>query len=234
MKSRFLRTEKQLAESGRTLERLLIVLLVIGSGGVTKAGLIGYWKLDGTARDCSGYYNDGIETGTPSYVEGVRGQAISLSGDGESVLLPNEPHFDLIAGFTVAAWIRFNEFAGKDQAIVTKGRQAWRIGRDEEHDYVGLYCNDVLPSERLIATVRIDDGQWHHVAGAYDGSHMYLYIDGRLNGSMAVSDYLDDHDDTVGIGGHPKMDAESYFGGLIDEVTIFKPCQSSKSNPAKQ
>ena len=35
------------------------------------------------------------------------------------------------------------------------------------------------------------DSAWHHVAGAYDGSSLFLYVDGRLAAKAAAKGFLD-------------------------------------------
>ena len=33
---------------------------------------------------------------------------------------------------------------------------------------------------------RVDDGQWHHIAGTYDGTTMHMYVDGVLQASNSA------------------------------------------------
>ncbi len=198
--------------------KLLVMMLACSAA---KARLVGYWSFDGDAADFSGYANDGTEHGSPVYVVGVSGLAIKLHGSGDYVSLPNESHFDFSKALTVAAWIKIDKFTSDYQVIVTKGEKSWRLGRDGGGDSVSLYCNDAEPSERIMASTKVDDGKWHHVVGTYDGSQMCLYADGALDTSGNNSGVIHETDDPVGIGGNPEMGEGSSWNGLIDEVIIF-------------
>ena len=39
----------------------------------------------------------------------------------------------------------------------------------------------------LVATTRVDDGNWHFMVGVFDGTSKKLYIDGKLNASATVT-----------------------------------------------
>src|SRR5262249_52871294 len=73
-------------------------------------------------------------------------------------------------------------------------------------------------------------GEWHHVAGTYDGKQIQLYIDGQPWGkpapaSGAVASMLPDS--FVSIGSHsgrtvsPSTMGNRFYKGLIDEVSIY-------------
>ena len=36
-------------------------------------------------------------------------------------------------------------------------------------------------------TRNVKDGQWHHVAGIYDGTNMFIYVDGTLDASQPAT-----------------------------------------------
>ena len=44
----------------------------------------------------------------------------------------------------------------------------------------GVRVPSSSPYGSLFGTRSISLGEWHHVAGAYDGKKMYLYVDGTL------------------------------------------------------
>lgn len=65
-----------------------------------------------------------------------------------------------------------------------------------------------------------NDGQWHHIAGTYDGSEMRVYLDGVLDGSMAAEGDIDRIDSDVWLG--RLVDGSYPFTGSMDEVRIYE------------
>ena len=55
----------------------------------------------------------------------------------------------------------------------------------------------------------------------YDGSSLALFVDGALDGSMAVSGSIITTTQPVRIGGGAPAGAPLHFQGLIDEVSIY-------------
>ena len=91
---------------------LVLVLLVGMITGIVYAadittGMVGYWPLDGNAKDKSGMGNDGIVVGNPEWVNGRVGQAVKLAGTVDEVIqLIDVPSFNLTTDTaTFAVWI---------------------------------------------------------------------------------------------------------------------------------
>ena len=189
-------------------------------------GLVAWWKLDEAsgrqAADSSGHGYHGTLVGEPQWRPkgGVVGGALELSGDGQYVAVAEKTAFDLNDRMTVAAWIKVNKFDRKYQTIVAKGDTSWRIARDKDRDCVQFAFN-TIPNEQLIkGTIPVNDGKWHHVAGVYDGKKMYLYVDGRLDGSAATTANIPTSTDPVYIGENSQAKGR-FWNGLIDDVRIY-------------
>jgi len=74
---------------------------------------------------------------------------------------------------------------------------------------------------RLVSKRSIHDGQWHHVAAAYDGQRAALYLDGVLEDSVSASGRI-----ARGAGGPITMGqnpsaGRRYFSGWMDEVRLY-------------
>ena len=76
-------------------------------------------------------------------------------------------------------------------------------------------------------SVSVNDGQWHHVAGVYDGSVMSLYIDGELDVSSICKGSIDVTDKPLYIGENSE-EPNRFWNGLIDDVRIYN-CGLSQS-----
>ena len=76
------------------------------------------------------------------------------------------------------------------------------------------------PAGHLLGTRNVNDGQWHHVAGVYDGTNMFLYVDGTLDVSKPATGSIVQNSYPVCIGHNAEAPASS-FNGLIDEVSLY-------------
>ncbi|MEC7564979.1 MAG: DUF1592 domain-containing protein [Planctomycetota bacterium] len=100
-------------------------------------------------------------------------------------------------GVTISAWIRPTSTPDSWQTVVRR-EDSWRrqllaIGRTGE--IWGLWMGAGIAGryEEFGATVPrslLGDGKWHHVAGAFDGKQMNLYVDGKQVGSKPIAGKL--------------------------------------------
>ena len=184
--------------------------------------LVGWWKLDETAgqtaADSSGNGHAGALVGDPAWTQGTVGGALEFDGEGDYVDLGTSPDFDMTSQVTVAAWIKVNTFDVDWQAIVGKGDTAWRLSRSQG-DNVHFACTGMWP-EWVHGSADVNDGQWHHVAGTYDGAELCLYVDGQLDVSATTSGQINVNDHPVTIGENAEH-PEREWNGLIDDVRIY-------------
>ena len=184
-------------------------------------GLLACYTLDGNVSDTSGNNLNGTAQGNPVYEAGAVGQAMMFDGIDDYVDCTNNVKFDTITDkITVAAWIRVDLFDKNYQAIVTKGDSSWRIARDGTGDDVQWRCNGPTPSLEVVSQATVNDGQWHHLAGTYDGATARLYVDGVLDGSMATTGAISKNTAPVYISGNSEK-ASRLWNGSIDDVRIY-------------
>ena len=153
------------------------------------------------------------------------GGALAFDGDGDYIHLANEARFDAAVGVTVSAWIKPNTWDKPYQAIVTKGDTAWRLQRNNEESTLEFACTGLdLPTGNqygsLYGSRPITPGRWHHIAGVYDGTKMYLYVDGVLDTSQEGCGTINANDWDVLIGANDEK-PDRFFDGLIDDVRVY-------------
>jgi hypothetical protein len=190
--------------------------------------LVAWWKLDDGSGDVvvdSGPHDlDGATLGDPSWADGVLGGALQFDGDGDYVDFGNNPDFDVAGQITISAWIKVNAFDKKWEAIVTKGDSSWRLQRDGSKSAIEFACTGLLvPGNRYGAihgTIEVNDGQWHHVAGTYDGAQICLYVDDALDTSANAAGSININEQSVYIGENAQK-PERFWNGLIDDVRIY-------------
>ncbi len=192
-------------------------------------GLVAWWQLDdgsgSAAIDSSGNGLDGILVGDPSWAAGIVGGALEFDGDGDYINVGKDPAFDITNQITVAAWIKVGSFQGEWQNIIAKGDTSWRLQRYLDKNTLEFACTGVVvPGTKwsnILGTVEVNDGQWHHVVGTYDGAQICLYVDGTLDvSSKTIGGSIKINDHAVLIGENAEK-PERFWNGLIDDVRVY-------------
>lgn len=217
-------------------------------------GLQGWWRFDEgsgtTTADSStnGYTGTlNIVSAFPAWETGKIGPyALSFGGKASSYVL-NKTSAIVGGGsaWTVSAWIRPSVNTTVDGIATyceraSSGNDILKIdGFDEGAGNVSnkaffiTYRNDAgtLLQCRGNHTDIYTDGQWHHVAGVFNGSTIQLYVDGVANGSACSWSGSNNNFTNAGIQswtGNDIADAtNAAFNGGVDEVRIYNRALSS-------
>jgi tetratricopeptide (TPR) repeat protein len=128
---------------------------------------------------------------------------------------------------SVACWIKIEPTNNRRQPIVSKG--TWTLVKVNNTHALAFECPSVASGEDkgtknggVVGDVKVNDGRWHHVAGVYDGSRMYVYVDGILDESIEASGTIVGNPLDVHVGQNPqRKDKPLYFSGMIDDVAVF-------------
>ena len=162
------------------------------------AGLVAEWKFENNALDSSGNGNNGMISGTASYVPGKVGQALYLNGTGID-RIPYSPSLDFpTTSFSISLWIKTTS---SNPGLVLDHR----VNNDECYSGYSIegYGNNGQLVGRLricapatdtsanfdVVTNPINDGAWHHIAFVVDrATHTSkIYQDNILVGSLDIS-----------------------------------------------
>ena len=187
-------------------------------------GLVSHFAFDGNTSDSTGAH-PGTPVGSPAFVEGKMGQAISLNGTGDYVDLVGYKGVLGAGPVTVAAWVKTTSTV--TGAIIGWGpnvggqRFGFRIdaGRLRHEHHGGNIQGDTV----------MNDGAWHHVAITVQAgatiSHpeAILWLDGA-DDTRPTTDpdpYALTADLDVRIGSRPAAD-DRLFMGEIDELYIYE------------
>jgi hypothetical protein len=197
---------------------------------IADPNLVGLWTFDegrgATAVDWSGHGNHGKLEGDPQWIDGYELGALELDGEDDVIEVPLQPSVTFEQGdsFSALAWINTQATPSPQDGIVGNYRASttpfWLLIANEDGGAT-MYVRDV---DRVHSTViaspgKINDGNWHHLAGVRDQQtkRLSLYIDGQL-----VVEDLDETENinsgqSIWIGDH----LNRYYDGLIDEVRIY-------------
>jgi hypothetical protein len=204
--------------------------------GDIEPGLTAWWKLDetsgDTAADASGHGNKGRLRGRPEWVKGYKGGGLKLDGKEDYVAIENLVYARAgLPAATVAAWLRTGSDAHQIIAAFDRN-EYWRLEIGNPLAGSGLIGWDVmtdLGQIDLFSRARIHDGQWHHVAGVFNGGNLMIYIDGTVNVATTGGRTFGTGNTRfgfLGIGSEAeKFDGEklplAYFDGDLDDVRIY-------------
>jgi hypothetical protein len=151
---------------------------------------------------------------------------LNFDGVNDRVELPNESNFDFTSTFSMEAWIRVTSFTQEWQTVISKGAEGPRIHRFGVSDFIAFGTG---PSNDLVSTVSVNDGNWHHIAATCNNGFKSLYVDGVLQGTQNVGTPLVTNNDNVRIGS--QIDSYSpirAFHGDIDDVRIWNVARTAE------
>ncbi|MHC5185166.1 MAG: LamG-like jellyroll fold domain-containing protein, partial [Planctomycetota bacterium] len=189
--------------------------------------LVAQWNFDEiedqTVLDSSGNGLNGKLVGSAEITEDTeRGAVLRLDGNEGYVDCGDSWMFDITGSMTVSAWIKVKEFGSSREAIISKGDGSWRLARYGDENSIEFACSGVSNNDYgyIGGDENINDSQWHHIAGVYDGKEISLYIDGMLDISEQATGYISSDQLPVLIGAAPDF-YDRNWNGLIDDVRIY-------------
>ncbi|MHC4227933.1 MAG: LamG domain-containing protein [Planctomycetota bacterium] len=199
-------------------------LWTLGTGS-----LVAWYKFDegsgDSVVDSGPAHIDGENVGDTFWTDdGAIEKALVFDGNDAHVNLGNHPKFNITNQITVSAWIKVNAFDKDYQTIIAKGDNSWRLQRNARTDTLEFACTGLPipnnPFGGIYGKTNVNDGQWHHAAGTYDGSKISLYVDGALDISAEAKGSIKTNDTAVYIGGNAEKPGR-FWNGLIDDVRIY-------------
>ncbi len=190
-------------------------------------GMVAWWAGEGNANDSIGL-NNGTLVGGVSYVPGEVGQAFLLDGVSGYVSIPDSPFLDVFStNITIELWLQVNQTTPNSDwtGIVTKGNTSWRLQGTSLTNTINFAANGL--STDLSSSRNVNDGLWHHVAAVYDGTNIYLYVDGTLDASKPATGSIVQNSFPVCLGANPDAPLLYYFNGMLDEVSLYNRALSA-------
>lgn len=155
----------------------------------------------------------------------------SLSFDGNTyVSVPSNDTLQPTTQITIEAWA-FAEPWESYRTIVTKGYDGYdgvyslRMERTRSGNKVAFEVRTTSGWKYLYTPQGMPSNEWFHIAGVYDGSQMFLYINGILEASLLHTGTLVTNNIDVEIGRNSK---EENWHGNIDEVRIWNVARTQE------
>ena len=125
-----------------------------------------------TGYTFNGWY-DAASGGTRVGTGGGVSNGLNFDGSNDRITIPHSSSFNATSAFTVEAWIK-TSYSGTYKYITTKGEDSFYLAVNTGK--AAIYLKNV--GGWLQSSVNVNDDQWHHIAGTYNGSAMKIYVDG--------------------------------------------------------
>ncbi len=195
-------------------------------------GLVGYWPLNegagSNAYDNSGWNNNGTLEGAtdlPTWTTTGclhNGSCLNFDGSDDSVNLNSEPPFSNTS-LSLTAWITFNKYTTE---VFNNNQLFIRIDPQPESPYrisafVKLSDSSVEP--RASCASNEPTSTWEFIAAVWNGTTLYCYRNGVLEGSSSRSNGLISTTVTAQIGaGEQTVTNTNWWEGFISNLRLYR------------
>jgi len=192
-------------------------LNIIG-GLFTKNGIVE------TTADSSGNGNTATLYNCPTWQPGgqIEG-ALEFDGVNDYLWVGNSSSLQLSSALTIAAWIKGDGWGtGSDVDTIARKGEVTPVNYQLAiaDGKVSLMLDDIDSGGGLRGNTLLSTVQWYHVAAAWDGSAVRIYVNGILD-----NDPPESRAGTIGTDMRPLYiggrDGADFFDGIIDDVRIY-------------
>jgi hypothetical protein len=202
-----------------------VFMLSLVLTSATRADLVGWWRLDEgtgtTAYDSSGNGNDGTILGNPRWVAGKIGSALDFDGNGDYIDCGNDPIFNITKEITLAIWVNANDIGnGQHNCWMGKGDNTYAIKHQSGNNLEFFIYDGTWHSTNYTTNINSLNGEWHHMAGTYDGSELKFYLDGEMVLSTVYASTIGTSSDDVTLAENSQATGR-YFDGMLDDARIY-------------
>lgn len=192
---------------------------------------ISYWRM-GEASGTTAADARGVNPGTyPSgVVLGVTGAvpnntAVSTTGSGMALTVPDSPSLSLTATFGLEMWYRLPSGLATGTTSIARKNATYGL----QIQGVSKYVKALAAIGGSVRTIQSANGsltsdQWAHIVATYDGSTLALYLNGALVASAAYSGTLTTYATPFTVGG---SNGSELTAGAYDEVAIYPTALSA-------
>jgi hypothetical protein len=248
---RFLSLEKDAIKTIAVKIKLAQVSKQLADSGPLAAGLAYYWSFDKKDAVDKIAGVEGTVTKPVTFAKGIIGLAPVFRNYTTKIVVQSPRlNFNGWKQITFSIWLKFNSYSaygnvyGRKDGKISGG--PWlATGGTYSGKWIGGSFGVVFPNaqsemvspESLKSGLRPypKRGVWHHIVGVYDGRHVRVYFNGKLDGETKVATPgLAIFDSPKGItvigrssAGHHASWRDTYFPGPVDEIKIWRRALSA-------
>ena len=185
------------------------------SSALDSDAALGIWFFDegngNTAKDTSNNRNNGEIIGA-QWVAGKFGDALKFEGGAHVSVGDFGDYTDKVS---IVALIKTPAAPAWSDIIVGPCGDIIFTLQNHKLNFAGQ-CAQPIPHDAWSTTL-LNDDKWHYIAGTYDGKNAKVYVDGKLEASIAAAGAFKTGPKYIG----SRDDKEEAYTGLIDEIAFF-------------
>ena len=188
-------------------------------------GLVGHWTMDDDAAnttilDSSGNANNGVsqqDTSALSAAGRIDG-ALSFNGIDDHIEVPFHENLNITGSLTLSAWIK-PAGGGTYEYIVSRWQGPYSYMLFTGHNKAGFYVEAGGNNANATFETELNDGQWYHLVGTWDGSQATIYVDATATaGTLGQGDVTTSGNGLI-IGS--RTGSDYFFTGSLDDVRVY-------------
>src|SRR5215471_4779569 len=197
------------------------VIFPDGGGGDDGSGF-GFWHFDDCSPtshflvDSSGFGANAQQALGAACVPGISGQGVQIRTQRDVIQVPDEPQFTVSSRVAVAAWVNPNTVSGNQPIVIKRlnNRTSFSLGIHNGNIEMSVLLST---GTTVISRAPISAGVFTHVAGMFDGTFVFLFINGQQFGQIFAAGTLRNVFAPLRIGATTQS---QHFDGIIDDVFV--------------
>tara|TARA_B100000424_G_scaffold68379_1_gene50718 strand:- start:299 stop:4282 length:3984 start_codon:yes stop_codon:yes gene_type:complete len=138
--------------------------------------------------------------------------ALTFDGTDDQVVIADDNSLDFTTAMTMECWVKTTDAEG---TFVVKQGGYYRIETVSGKASFLIYTGS---NKRVTGTSTVNDGKWHHIAATYDQTNMKIYVDGKLENTLAETGTISTSSTQLILGSEGSA---TYFTGSLDEIRLF-------------
>jgi len=186
------------------------------AGSGSGANLLAHWKLDdnvGTAAaDSSGRGHTATLINGTTWTPGLFSSALQFDASNDEVSAPAQADFNSLGAFSLTAWV--HPYSWRNARIAGNNGYFLNLRSDGLVDFAVSNGSIAITKTSLS---QLPLSRWTHIALAYDGSRLRLYVNGELDSQYDAPGV----GKTVADAGAFRIGAPTYFHGKIDDLRLY-------------
>ncbi|RMD66488.1 hypothetical protein D6817_04000, partial [Candidatus Pacearchaeota archaeon] len=151
---------------------------------------------------------------------GMFNQACTFDGLDDYLTVEVPGLIEGLPALTISAWVKNAAPASGDRYVTSVGGNIMYFRLENDGRYLFAVYNDTGSVGQIKSDNRLDDTNWHHLVGVYDGSNVKLYVDGVLQSQIAsLTGTIERQNNVLKIGA---LGSGRLWNGLIDEFAVWQ------------
>ncbi len=164
--------------------------------------------------------------GNPIAVDDTFG--LDFDGEDDYVLIADSPSLTMTNTMTMEAWINPDASTNVNRMIINKEGE-YEVALFSDNQIYWAFANSDPGWAWHGTGYTVNNGEWNHIAVAYDNGAVSTYVNGKLVDFYAGSGTIGDAHatlDDLRIGGRSNNPAGKFFDGKIDDVRIWSTART--------